>query len=257
MEVVSKNAKFKSKKVEVIKDNGRFPRGRIGIVLLAAEQITDSEAMRIIPEGIGIHFSRVEMETAVTIANLIAAGEKLPAAAKRMVPGLKLDAIGYGCTSGSICITEEYAIKQLLKRGDVEKATTMVTGVIHALRALNVKKIAIATPYLDEINVAEAIYFESKGFEIVNIQGMNLIDDFDIASVSPAFIKEYAKSVDAPEAEAVFISCGALRSVEIIEELEKEIGKPVVTSNQAFIWDLLRLAGIEDKIDGYGKLFRI
>jgi len=257
MEAASKYAQFKSKQVEVLRDNGRFPRGHIGIVLLATEQITESEAMKIVPEGIGIHFSRVEMETAVTVANLCAAGEELPAAAKRIVPGVKLGAIGYGCTSGSICIGEEYAIKQLLERRDVEKATTMVTGVIHALNALNVKRIAVATPYLDEINAAEAIYLESKSFEIINIQGMNLIDDFDIASVSPAFIKEYAKGVDAPEAEAVFISCSALRSVEIIEELEEEIGKPVVTSNQAFIWDLLRLAGIEDKVDGYGKLFRM
>lgn len=257
MQVAAKYAQHKSNKVEVLMDKGRFPRGHIGIVLLAMEQITDSEAIKIIPEGIGIHFSRVEMETEVTVANLCAAGEKLPAAAKRIVPDLKLNAIGYGCTSGSICITEEYAKKQLLKRGNVEKATTMVTGVIKALKALNVKKIAIATPYLDEINVEEAKYLEAKGFEILDIQGMNLINDFDIASVSPAFIKEYAKSVDTLEAEAVFISCGALRSVEIIEELEKEIGKPVVTSNQAFIWDLLRLAGIDDKIDGYGKLFRI
>lgn len=253
----SRFASFQSEKVDVVFDEGRFPRKRIGIVLVAMEQITDSEAFRIIPEGIGIHLSRVEMATEVTVENLRAAGKKLPEAASRIVPDLYLDAIGYGCTSGSICITEEYAKKQLLKRGNVEKATTMVTGVIHALEAFNAKRIAVATPYLDEVNREEGIYLEERGFHIVNMQGMNLVNDFDIARVSPQFIKEFAKSVDTKDAEAVFISCGALRSAEIAEELEQMIGKPVVTSNQAFIWDLLRTAGVDDKIPGYGKLFTI
>lgn len=253
----SRFASFQSEKVDVVFDEGRFPRKRVGIVLVAMEQITDSEAFRIIPEGIGIHLSRVEMATEVTVENLRAAGEKLPEAASRLVPDLHLDAIGYGCTSGSICITEEYAKKQLLKRGNVERATTMVTGVIHALEAFNAKRIAVATPYLDEVNREEGVYLEERGFHIVNMQGMNLVNDFDIARVSPQFIKEFAKSVDTKDAEAVFISCGALRSAEIAEELEQMIGKPVVTSNQAFIWDLLRTAGVDDKIPGYGKLFTI
>lgn len=253
----SRFASFQSEKVDVVFDEGRFPRKQVGIVLVAMEQITDSEAFRIIPEGIGIHLSRVEMATEVTVENLRAAGKKLPEAAARMVPDLHLDAIGYGCTSGSICITEEYAKKQLLKRGNVEKATTMVTGVIHALEAFNAKRIAVATPYLDEVNREEGIYLEERGFHIVNMQGMNLVNDFDIARVSPQFIKEFAKSVDTKDAEAVFISCGALRSAEIAEELEQMIGKPVVTSNQAFIWDLLRTAGVDDKIPGYGKLFTL
>lgn len=253
----SKFDNFKSEQIDAVFDEGRFPRKRVGIVLVAMEQITDSEAFRIIPEGIGIHCSRVEMATAVTVENLKAAGEKLPAAASRIVPDLHLDAIGYGCTSGSICITEEYAKQQLLKRGKVEKATTMVTGVIHGLKALGAKKIAVATPYLDEVNREEGIYLEERGFDIVNMQGMNLTNDFDIARVSPRFIKKFAADVDRDDADAVFISCGALRSAEIAEELEKIIGKPVVTSNQAFIWDLLRTAGVEDKIPGYGRLFTI
>ena len=61
---------------------------------------------------------------------------------------------------------------------------------------------------------------------------------------------------DRPEAEAIFISCGALRTLDIIDELEEEVGKPVVTSNQAMLWDTLRLAGIEDRLEGYGRLFR-
>lgn len=74
--------------------------------------------------------------------------------------------------------------------------------------------------------------------------------------VTPGFIKDFARSIDRPEAEAIFVSCSALRSLDVLEDLEQDAGKPVVTSNQAMIWETLRLAGVDDKIEGYGKLLR-
>ena len=88
------------------------------------------------------------------------------------------------------------------------------------------------------------------------IEGLNIERDSDMVRVAPDYILEFAKSLDRPDAEAVFISCGALRSLEIVEDLERAIGKPVVASNQAMIWDSLRLAGIDDRIAGYGALLR-
>lgn len=247
---------YKSEKVDVRFDAGRLWRGHIGVVLLAMEQTVDMDVLKIIPEGIGVHFGRVKMPNICTKANLIEAGNYLPEAASLIVPELQLDSIGYGCTSGTFTIGGDFAKSQLLKRGNVEHATTMFTAVVDALNALGVKKIAIATPYLDELNEVEGQYMTELGFEITNLQGMNLLLDTDIVRVSTDFIKEFAKSVDTPDAEALFISCGALRSVDIIEELEAELGKPVVTSNQAFSWSLLRTGGFTDQIDGYGKLLR-
>jgi maleate isomerase len=77
-----------------------------------------------------------------------------------------------------------------------------------------------------------------------------------MARVTPDYLLNYGAEVDQPEADAIFISCGALRSVEIIDALEERTGKPVVTSNQAMLWDCLRLAGVNDRMDGLGRLFR-
>jgi len=74
--------------------------------------------------------------------------------------------------------------------------------------------------------------------------------------VTPEFIMEYVRDMDRPDAEAIVISCGGIRSLEIIDELERQIKKPVITSNQAMFWDTMRLAGINDKIDGYGMLLK-
>ncbi|WKL38978.1 hypothetical protein Q1M64_04665 (plasmid) [Sinorhizobium meliloti] len=95
-----------------------------------------------------------------------------------------------------------------------------------------------------------------RGFEILNIQGLNIENDEDMARVTPDYIFEFAKQVDRPGSDAIFISCGALRSVDVIHALEAEIGKPVITSNQAMMWDCLRLAGVIDRSAKYGRLFR-
>ena len=91
---------------------------------------------------------------------------------------------------------------------------------------------------------------------MLDISGLNIEQDSDMVRVAPDFIAAFAAGLDRPDAEAVFISCGALRSLEIVEQLEQALGKPVIVSNQAMIWDTLRLAGIEDRIDGYGRLLR-
>ena len=74
--------------------------------------------------------------------------------------------------------------------------------------------------------------------------------------VTPAYIRDFAISVDDPQADALFVSCGALRSIEVIEEIEDAIDKPCITSNQAMLWHCLRLAGIDDRIEGMGRLTR-
>jgi maleate isomerase len=144
-----------------------------------------------------------------------------------------------------------------LRRPDpARKATTLLSGVIEGLRALAARRIVVGTPYLDEINRLEQGYLEARGFEVLDIQGLNLTYDTEMNAVTPAYLADFARAIDRPEADAVFISCGALRTIEVIDEIEAALGKPVVASNQAMLWHCLRLAGIDDRIEGYGRLFR-
>ena len=68
--------------------------------------------------------------------------------------------------------------------------------------------------------------------------------------------KKFALQLDRPDAEAIFLSCGGIRSLEVAHEIEKITGKPVITSNQAQFWSCLRRAGIKDKLVGFGKIFQ-
>lgn len=253
--LISKDrAAFHSQDWPVRFDAGRHPRARIGFVLIATERNIEDEMTRLVPSGVGVHFSRVPMGAEVNVVHLAAQSDGLAQAAGLILPGEYPDVVCYACTSGSVVMTEQRVIAELERGAPGSKATTLLTGVIEGLRALDATRIVIGTPYLDEINTIEAEYLQARGFDVLGIQGMNLSYDRDMVRVAPEFLLEFAQAIDQPDADAVFISCGALRTVEVIQDIEDAIGKPAVCSNQAMLWQCLRLAGIEDRLPGLGSL---
>lgn len=237
-------------------DAGRHHRAKIGFVLLATEQTIEDDVMKLRPEGVGIHFSRAAMPDSITCENLAAQADLIAGSAATLLPDGSLDVIAYACTSGSLVIGEERVLAELKKGAPRAAATSLVTGVIRALRAVQARNLVVATPYLDEINVRESAYLSQAGFEIRSIEGLNIERDSDMARVTPDYIAEFALSLDRPDADAIFVSCGALRTLDVLQMIESVADKPVIASNQAMIWDTLRLAGIDDTIEGYGRLLR-
>jgi maleate isomerase len=237
-------------------DQGRHHRAKIGYVLLAMEQTIEEDIYRLTPPGVGVHFTRAGMANSVTVGTLQAMKKNIRDAAALLLPDGDLDVICYACTSGSVVIGEDEVRSELLRGASRAKPTTLVSGVIRALRELRARRIAVGTAYVDEINVIEAEYLRKVGFDVLDIQGLNIEHDNDMVRVTPEYLYQFAKSLDHPDADALFISCGALRTLDIVEALEQELRKPVVVSNQAMIWDTFRLAGIQDKIPGYGRLLR-
>ncbi len=132
---------------------------------------------------------------------------------------------------------------------------TLVTGVVDALKELKINKIVVGTPYLDEINTKEAEFLFNKGFSVLDIQGLNLTKGIEFGKVTPEYWIQFAEEINRDEAEAIFLSCGGIRSTEVIDEIEKRVGKPVITSNQAQFWSCLRRAGVKDNLKGFGRLF--
>ena len=125
-----------------------------------------------------------------------------------------------------------------------------------ALRlCIKINNLVVGTPYLDEINTKEAEFLYKKGFSILNIQGLNLSHGIEFGAVTPEYWIKFAEEINEKSADAIFLSCGGIRSTEVIQEIEYKTGKPVITSNQAQMWSCLRKAGIEDKISGFGELF--
>lgn len=227
-------------------------RARLGLMIPSTDVMQETVYHQIVPNGVSVHFTRLTLEE-VTLEALKKMAMEIENAAK-LLSMARVDVIGYGCTSGTIAIGDKEVMKRIKGVAPNIQATTMATAVINALRALKIGKVALATAYIDEITEKEVSFLEEHGFRVISINGLGIKVDYEISQVSVEEIYRLAKGVNVSGAEGIFISCGALRSHEIVELLEKDIGKPVVVSNQAMIWDMLRRAGVGDVIRGYGKL---
>jgi maleate isomerase len=137
-------------------------------------------------------------------------------------------------------------------------ATTSLTAVVVALRALKIRRVAVATSYIADIDGRLAGVLEQSGFLLAAIRGMEITKSIDMGKITPGETYRFAKEVaaGATDAEGLFISCGNLRTFEVIEALEKDLGLPIVTSNQAGLWQALRIAGVNDPLPNLGRLLR-
>lgn len=236
-------------------DGGRHHRAQLGFILMSTDLASEQDFFDMAPEGVGIHITRLKTEDYTTRETLAQHVEHMAAAAARLQPDMKPDVVSYGCTCGSIVNGEARVFEEIVNGAPWARPMCIVTGVVDALHELGVKKLVVGTPYLDEINTVEAEFLVEKGFDVLDIQGLNLETGIEFGRVTPTYWKQFAIEIDRPDADAVFLSCGGIRALEVAEEIEQSIGKPVITSNQAQFWSCLRRAGITDAFNGFGQIF--
>ena len=236
-------------------DKGRHSRAKLGFILMSTDLAAESDFFDIAPNDVAIHITRLKTDDHTTNETLSKHIEFMSDAASRIQPDTKPDVISYSCTSGSIVIGEEKIKEEIKKGAPYTIPMTLVTGVVDALEELKVKNLVVGTPYLDEINTKEAEFLINKGFSVLNIQGLNLTKGIEFGTVTPEYWIKFALEINEAAADAIFLSCGGIRSTEVIDRIEQKVGKPVITSNQAQMWSCLRRAGVEDKILGLGELF--
>ena len=236
-------------------DAGRHHRARLGFILMSTDLAAEADFFDMAPAGVAVHITRLKTEDYTTNETLSRHIDYMADAASRIQPDLKPDVVSYSCTSGSIVIGEERVMAEIQKGAPWAQPMCLVTGVVDALNELGAKKLVVGTPYLDEVNTAEAEFLLKKGFEVIDIQGLNLQTGTQMGQVTPAYWKQFAEEIDHPDADAIFLSCGGIRALEVAEEIEQATSKPVITSNQAQFWSCLRRAGITDELKGFGQIF--
>jgi maleate isomerase len=238
-------------------DAGIGPRGRIGFIALANGYVTEHEVARMIPEDIVLYVNRVASENVVDLANLRLMEGDMIRAASMILPADHIDVLVYGCTSGTIAMGEDAVIESLRTVRPETPITTPITGALAAFDALGAEKVAMLTPYVFEVTAAMRDYFISRGVDVVGAANFNVALNSDIQRITPQAIHDAALEIDVPEADAIFISCTALRTADVIDGIEAALGKPVITSNQALAWHALRLMGYTDPVPGLGRLFTL
>ena len=228
----------------------------LGLIALQTDETIEPELQDILRgEGRALYVTRVPSGAAVTPATLAAMEADLPAAAALLPPSLDFDVVGYGCTSGATTIGAG-AVADIVAAGATTRAVTdPLTAVIAAARALDVRKIGFVTPYLPEVSASMSKALELADLEIAAFGSFEEPNEARVARISPASVKDAAMTVGGGGAEAVFLSCTNLRTLPVIVEIEAALGKPVISSNQALAWHMLRVAGL-DRAAGPGRLFQ-
>ena len=236
-------------------DAGRHHRAKLGFILMSTDPSAEGDFKDMAPEGVAVYVTRLKTDDHTTNETLSRHIEHMADAASRIQPEAKPDVISYSCTSGSIVIGKDRVMSEIKKGAPWAQPMCLVQGVLDALNELGAKKLVVGTPYLDEINTAEAEFLLEQGFDVLDIQGLNIASGWDMGLVTPAYWAKFAKEIDQPDADAIFLSCGGIRSLEAVDEIEQATGKPVITYNQAQMWSCLRRAGIMDELQGFGRLF--
>ena len=235
-------------------------RGRIGLINAASNTVFEPEVSAILPEGVKSYCTRIAFKP--TIAGLKEMIDHVGEAARLLSAEGICDIIIFGCTMGSMIGGPGYdkEIISIIEGVAKVPAITITTSVLSAFEALGVKRVAIATPYTKDIGEAERRILIESGYEVTGIK--NYHEDVSpeeftnemIGRLAPTIAYRLAREVDNDRAQAIFISCANLRAVEVIDLLERDTGKPVITSNQASAWLALRRIGIRDSIKGFGRI---
>ena len=230
---------------------------KIGLISLSTDLSVEQDFYAMRPDpGIGIFVNRVEFINPTTPENLYAMQPKISEAARLILPNIDLDTIVYACTSASAVIGDNI-VRDSVNIGKPDTPViTPTTGAVAGFNTLEVDKITLMAPYLKSVSETLAGYFSDQGLHIQNLYYLDIEDDRDIASLCHRSIIEAAKSAVTSTTEGIFLSCTALPAVPIIDQLEAELGIPVVTSNQAMFWQALRKAGYAKPITGFGKLLK-
>lgn len=235
-------------KVDKMRDTaGIKDKIRVGLIVPSPNTVMEPDLLRNLPPQVTLHTTRMLVEGRLTIeAEQLLLDEYMSKAAKE-ISTLRPDVVIFGCTSAEALRGSKGAesLSQELSRATGAPTVTVMDAVAEELRRLNVKRVAVLTPYSPEVNETIQASLENMGYDVVHIDGLNTSDVFGFAEVTPEEIVEYAREqMEGVEADCLFISCANLRAVEVLDTLTDVVGIPVVTSIQAVIEEVKRVLKI-------------
>lgn len=235
---------------------------RLGFLVPPGNPTTEPEVIELVPAGTTVHFTRMIVRAAGGVPGAHGGQEERNreqiehmdecAALLAMVKPAVI-VLAHTATSYTLGREAEAAMAERIAKATAIPFITAFGSVLEALAALKVKRVALATPYAREWTLRGKAHLEAHGIEVA--AWGHLDDVSNIYDETPERAYELARRVDAKEAEALFVSGVGMPTISVVERLERDLGKPVISSTTAMVWNALRVAGVEAEIKGYGKLF--
>ncbi len=232
-------------------------RAKIGLIIPSTNSTMEPDFNRLAPEGVTIHSARLKTKREATFETLREM-EKLVIPAAKSLADCEVDAICYGCTSGSFLEGPSYSnrIEENIKNETGIAAITTANAMAESIKELGLKKIAIVSPYIQATNERLINFLKECKIEVVSLKAFELLDQFEHANIPSFSIYRLVRAADVADAEGVFISCTQLPSIDVVEALENDLKKPVIAATAAAMWLAMKKAGVKIPLEGYGEIMR-
>jgi maleate isomerase len=231
-----------------------LPRARIGFIIPTSNRMVEPQMQRYMPPGVIPHFTRIRM----TNKHKAPLEQLLPriADAAAMLAESKCDVTVLQCTGTSMSggLDMEKRVIEEMEKATGRPAATAASSLTAAFAALGAKRLVFISETKQAGHEKKLRYLREAGYAVVADKAVGLAGSDEYCIMPPRLWYDTAVSLRRDDADAYFISCANIHSIDAIEDLEKILLKPVVTSNQAAIWRSLRLAGIADTVPGLGRL---
>ncbi len=236
-------------------------RARIGVLVPFTNCNLEADMALLRPDGISLHFARIggyDADEVPDSAQMAGLGEAPLDEPLRLLAGARPDVVLYGCTSATLSHGPAFD-RDLTARiqRDIGGATVTAAGaLVQALRALDVRRIGFASPYVAELNDRAIAFLADSGMETVSRADVGTaLGNYGQGEMTPDEVFALGQRANSPAAEALVLSCTDMRSVETVARLEAALDKPVVCSNQAMLFAALRALDIDSSAISCGRLF--
>ena len=230
---------------------------RIGLIRPGVTPSTEMDFHRYLPQGMALSTCALPYQR-VTLEGLSKMSDQVGQYAA-MYRGFPFNLLVFACTTGSMVGGpgfDQVLVKQMEEVSGIPSITTS-TALMEAFSKMNLKKLAIVTPYSNALNKLEVEFLIAAGVKTTGIEGLSIEDVTILPFVESQRFLELARRQDIRHADALFISCTGICVMDLIEPLEQELNVPVITSNQATIWCAMRRIGYTADLPGLGSLGRV
>lgn len=227
---------------------------RIGLLTPSSNTTQAPEFIEVLPRTVSLHSARLSL-TSIDASSTERIVEELEKESRKLADA-EVDVIVLAATAPSSRKGKGYD-RELIKRiedASGKPATTASTALLEAMTVLGVRRLTIGSPWTEAIDKITAGFIEANGFEVVHHEAMGIVRNSEVGRLDPQTAYDVGRRVDRPDADAVMLSCGNWWTMSIVERLERDIGKPVLTTNGVSIWAALRIVGGYDSVAGYGQL---
>jgi maleate cis-trans isomerase len=236
-------------------------RARLGFLVPPGNPTVETEMMQLMPEGVSLHFHRMvargvggaldgQRERNQTMIDHLGDGVELLA-----MVNPDIIVIAHTATSYHLGREREAALLAQLREASGVRIVTAFGAVSQALQRLGIKRLALGAPYSREVTLEGKAHLEAHGFEVVNFA--NLTGVTNIYELTAEHAYKLARNIDTQAAQAVFLTGTGMPTLPVLEALEHDLGKPVISSASAMMWHALRSTGVRQPIPGYGRLLTL